>query len=100
MVSCHPAPCNESHGLCYSDDLPHIAVREHMKPCSAIVFGLCVMSCLTPSIFAGSTLDSSLSSGNWLTTALDQISAERMLADVTALSGPTYRGRQTGSAQD
>ncbi|HLZ32969.1 MAG TPA: M28 family peptidase [Nitrospira sp.] len=71
-----------------------------MKPCSAIVFGLCVMSCLTPSIFAGSTLDSSLSSGNWLTTALDQISAERMLADVTALSGPTYRGRQTGSAQD
>jgi hypothetical protein len=49
---------------------------------------------------AGSPLDASLSSSNWLPTALEQISAERMLADITTLSGPTYQGRQTGSAQD
>jgi hypothetical protein len=71
-----------------------------MKSVSACLFGLCFMACQTPSAFAGSTLDTPLSTGNWLATALEQISAERMLADITTLSGPAYRGRQTGSAQD
>ncbi len=35
----------------------------------------------------------------WL-RALDSLSSERMLADVTALSGPLFNGRQTGTADD
>jgi len=49
---------------------------------------------------AGSTLDSTLSAGNWLHTALEQISIERMMTDITELSGPAFRGRQTGTDQD
>lgn len=36
----------------------------------------------------------------WITTALEQISSDRMLADIKTLSGPTYRGRQAGSPED
>jgi Peptidase family M28 len=61
---------------------------------------LCVIVGLTLPVFADSTIDASISAANWLTTALEQISAERMLADITTLSGPTFQGRQTGSAQD
>ena len=32
--------------------------------------------------------------------ALDNLSGERMLADVTTLSGPSFNGRQTGTADD
>jgi hypothetical protein len=35
----------------------------------------------------------------WL-RALDSLSSERMLADVTTLSGPSFNGRQTGTADD
>jgi hypothetical protein len=35
----------------------------------------------------------------WL-RALDSLSSERMLADVTTLSGPTFNGRQAGSEDD
>jgi peptidase M28-like protein len=71
-----------------------------MKPVSACLFGIWMLACLTSSAFADPPPDSSFSSDNWLATALEEISAERMLADITALSGPTFRGRQTGSAQD
>ena len=54
----------------------------------------------TPSVFAGSPLDSSISSPDWLPTALDQISAERMLADIRVLSAPSFAGRQTGTLED
>jgi len=50
--------------------------------------------------FADSTIDSSISAGTWLTSALEQISTERILADITTLSAPPLRGRQTGTAQD
>ena len=60
----------------------------------------CFTACLASSLFAGSPLDSTISTDNWLPSALEQISAERMIADITALSGPAYRGRQTGSPQD
>lgn len=60
----------------------------------------CFIACLASSLFAGPPLDSSISTSNSLLAALEQISAERMLADITTLSGPAYRGRQTGSAQD
>jgi len=62
--------------------------------------GFCFTACVASSLFAGSTLDSTISTDNWLPSGLGQISAERMLADITTLSGPAYRGRQTGSAQD
>lgn len=35
----------------------------------------------------------------WL-RSLDNLSSERMLADVTTLSGPSFNGRQTGTADD
>ncbi len=35
----------------------------------------------------------------WL-QALDSLSSERMLADVTILSSPAYKGRQTGTTED
>ena len=55
---------------------------------------------LAASLFAGSSLDSSISPAVWLSAALDQISTERMLADIRTLSGPVYGGRLTGTAQD
>lgn len=60
----------------------------------------CLSACLASPLFAGSSLDSTLSSAGWISTALEHISAERMLADIRTLSGPTYKGRLTGSAED
>jgi hypothetical protein len=60
----------------------------------------CLSACLASPLFGGSSLDSTLSSAGWLSSALEQISEERMLADIRTLSGPTYAGRLTGSAQD
>jgi len=68
-----------------------------LSPCS---LALCIAIGLPLPAFADSTLDSSISTEHWLATALDQLSIERMVADITTLSGPTFRGRQTGSAQD
>ena len=75
-------------------------VRRHMKPVSAFMVGVCTTAFLTPYAFAESVPGSSITAGNWLALALDQISSERMLADVKVLSGPNFRGRQTGSPQD
>ena len=71
-----------------------------MKALSPGLLVLCVIIGLTRPVFADSGIDAAISAGNWLTTALEQISAERMLEDITTLSGPTFQGRQTGSAQD
>jgi hypothetical protein len=49
---------------------------------------------------ADTTLNSTLSSSGWLQGALEQVSSARMMADVTELSGPSFRGRQTGTEQD
>ena len=49
---------------------------------------------------AGSSVESSLSGTGGLSAALEQISTERMLADIRTLSGPVYGGRLTGSRQD
>jgi len=35
-----------------------------------------------------------------MASALDSLSSERMLADVTTLSSPAFNGRQTGSEDD
>jgi hypothetical protein len=58
------------------------------------------LTCLASPLFAGSSLESTLSDPIWLSTALEQISVERMLADIRTLSGPAYGGRLTGSPQD
>jgi peptidase M28-like protein len=71
-----------------------------MKRVIACCVYLYFTASLTSSLSAGSSLHSSISTDNWIPDALEQISAERMLADITTLSGPAYRGRQTGSAQD
>lgn len=60
----------------------------------------CLSICLASPLVAASTLDSTTSTSGWLSIALEQISAERMLADIKTLSGPAYGGRLTGSAQD
>lgn len=49
---------------------------------------------------AGSPVDSTIGDGGWLHRALEQVSADRMIADIAMLSSATYRGRQTGSEQD
>src|SRR6476646_3813447 len=51
-------------------------------------------------VAAGSSVESSLSGTSGLSAALEQISIERMLADIRTLSGPVYGGRLTGSRQD
>jgi hypothetical protein len=63
-------------------------------------FACGLIICLASVVFAGSTLESTISTSGWLSTALEQISAERMLEDIRTLSGPLYGGRLTGSAQD
>ena len=55
---------------------------------------------LAAPVSAASSLDSTISVAGWLSTALESISTERMLADIRTLSGPVYGGRLTGSAQD
>ena len=55
---------------------------------------------LASPLFAGPSLESTFSDPTWLATALEQISVERMLADIRTLSGPAYEGRLTGSPQD
>ncbi|HET7909907.1 MAG TPA: M28 family peptidase [Nitrospira sp.] len=49
---------------------------------------------------AGSSLEATFPDTGWLSAALEQISIERMLADIRTLSGPGYVGRLTGSPQD
>ena len=47
-----------------------------------------------------STLDSTISAGNWIERGLEQISTERMMADIAELSSPRFGGRQTGTDHD
>ncbi|HET8722111.1 MAG TPA: M28 family peptidase [Nitrospira sp.] len=49
---------------------------------------------------AGPSVDATLPDTGGLSAALEQISVERMLADIRTLSGPAYAGRLTGSPQD
>ncbi|HET9607333.1 MAG TPA: hypothetical protein VFO87_09785, partial [Nitrospira sp.] len=71
-----------------------------MKRCLTTCFACWYFTCLVSPLFAGSSLESTLSSARGLSSALEQISVDRMLADIRTLSGPAYGGRLTGSAQD
>jgi Zn-dependent M28 family amino/carboxypeptidase len=48
----------------------------------------------------GTTLDATISEGNWIERGLEQISAGRMMADIAELSDPKFGGRQTGTDHD
>ena len=48
----------------------------------------------------GVTLDSTISESNWIERGLEQVSAERMIADIVELSSPRFGGRQTGTDHD
>ncbi len=48
----------------------------------------------------GTTLEATISEGNWIERGLEQISAQRMMADIAELSDPQFGGRQTGTDHD
>jgi hypothetical protein len=48
----------------------------------------------------GATLDSTIADSTWIERGLEQISAERMMADIAELSSQRFGGRQTGTDQD
>jgi Peptidase family M28 len=77
-----------------------IVPADRMKRLLKSCFGCWLFTCLASPLFAGPALESTLSDPAWLSTALEQISVERMLADIRTLSGPAYGGRLTGSPQD
>ncbi|MBH0196659.1 MAG: M28 family peptidase [Nitrospira sp.] len=52
------------------------------------------------SVATGTTLDSTIATDNWIERGLEQVSAERMMADIAELSSPRFGGRQTGTDQD
>ena len=71
-----------------------------MKLATMLPASICAIMSLADITAAGPTLESTISTSNWLHDALEQISTERMMVDIIKLSGPTFRGRQTGTDQD
>lgn len=70
-----------------------------MRPAIVVLAAVCaVASGLWTGGAAGT--DSTIASPDWLREALNQVSSERMVADIVELSGPSFLGRQTGSPQD
>jgi hypothetical protein len=72
-------------------------MTRYVTTCFAALLFICPASALFAS---SSSVESTLSGTGWLSSALEQISVERMLADIRTLSGPAYGGRLTGSAHD
>src|ERR1700675_3377520 len=99
-----PKPlCNEPVRLCYSSALPRKAHRMHgstrsCSPSLVVVTLLGIILILLP-LGAQGSAQSEEHARAWL-RALDSLSSERMLADVTTLSSPAFNGRQTGTADD
>ena len=71
-----------------------------MKLATVLQASICSMISLVDITAAGPALESTISTSHWLHDALEQISTERMMVDIIKLSGPTFRGRQTGTDQD
>ena len=71
-----------------------------MKFVTMLLASAIVTGSVADPLTAGTTLDSTISENNWIQGALQQISYERMMADITELSGPRFRGRQTGTDED
>lgn len=71
-----------------------------MRHASIVLASVCGAISIIASAAAGATLDSTISASNWLASGLEQISVERMMADIRELSSPTFGGRQTGTDDD
>lgn len=71
-----------------------------MTPFLSIVLAINIFFGLANFAFADPSVDSTISTGDWIVPALEQLSSDRMLADIKTLSSPAYQGRQTGSPQD
>jgi hypothetical protein len=71
-----------------------------MKLAMMLLASACVTVPVVDRAAAGTVLDSTLSDTHWIQGALEQISPERMMADIAELSSPLLRGRQTGTDQD
>ena len=71
-----------------------------MKQITIALAAICTIPLLIGTAASESTLDSSISTSYWLEHGLEQISAERMMADIRELSGPAFNGRQTGTDDD
>lgn len=52
------------------------------------------------SMATGATLDATIADPNWIERGFEQISAERMVADIAELSSQRFGGRQTGTDHD
>ena len=61
---------------------------------------VCTIPLLIGTAAPESTLDASISTGHWIGRGLEEISAERMMADIRELSGSAFNGRQTGTDDD
>lgn len=71
-----------------------------MKRITITLTALSTLLLLIGTAASESTLDSTISAGYWITQGLEEISTERMMADIKELSGPAFNGRQTGTADD
>ena len=71
-----------------------------MKRITIALASVCTILLLIGTAASESTLDSTISTGNWVERGLEQISTERMMADIAELSSPRFGGRQTGTDHD
>ena len=71
-----------------------------MKRITIALASVCTITLLIGTAASESTLDSSISTGHWLERGLEEISAERMMADIAELSSSRFGGRQTGTDHD
>ena len=94
IVPCGRRPCNESHSPCYS------AQPDRMKRCLTTCFACWCFTCLASPLFAGSSLESTLSSAGCAFVSAGTDLGRAHAGRYPTLSGPAYGGRLTGSAQD
>jgi hypothetical protein len=71
-----------------------------MKRITIALACICAIPLFIGTAAPESTLDSTVSAGNWIDRGLEQISTERMMADIAELSSPRFGGRQTGTDHD
>ena len=71
-----------------------------MRYSTIVLASICGAASIIGGAPTGAILDSTIYAGNWLESGLEQVSVDRMLADIKELSGPTFGGRQTGTDDD
>jgi len=73
---------------------------KQMKRITITLTALCALTLFIGPVASESTLDSTISSSQWITRGLEEISTKRMMADIRELSGPAFNGRQIGTDND